>query len=203
MEIKLTIRGNPAPKKNSQKIMRGASGKPFVAQGDRYRRYAEAAVWQLKSKRPPEPITTPVNVRCVYYRQTRVRCDLVNLLEATCDILVDAGILADDNFHVVAGHDGSRVLIDAENPRVEITITEAREYAPIERGPWIDVRYHQPNIEECALVKAHGSIVTATYEPDIGGDERPWFNPEIGCFSGMEWMSLSKLLKEDDGEVKP
>lgn len=124
MEIKLTVRGNPAPKKNSQKIMRGASGKPFVAQGDRYRRYAEAAVWQLKTKRPPEPITTPVNVQCVYYRQTRVRCDLVNLLEATCDILVEAGILADDNFHIVAGHDGSRVLIDKDDPRVEITITE-------------------------------------------------------------------------------
>lgn len=127
MEIKLTVRGNPAPKKNSQKIMRGASGKPFVAQGDRYRHYAEAAVWQLKTKRPPEPITTPVNVRCVYYRQTRVRCDLVNLLEATCDILVEAGILADDNFHIVAGHDGSCVLIDKDDPRVEITITEVRD----------------------------------------------------------------------------
>lgn len=50
--------------------------------------------------------------------------DLVNLLESTCDILVDAGILEDDNSNIVAGHDGSRVLYDKNNPRVEILITK-------------------------------------------------------------------------------
>jgi Holliday junction resolvase RusA-like endonuclease len=54
---------------------------------------------------------------------TRHRVDLVNLLEATCDILVDAGILADDNSNIVAAHDGSRVEYDKYNPRVEITIS--------------------------------------------------------------------------------
>ena len=39
------------------------------------------------------------------------------------DILVDAGILEDDNSNIVAGHDGSRVLYDKENPRTEILIT--------------------------------------------------------------------------------
>lgn len=48
----------------------------------------------------------------------------MNLLEATCDILVQYGILADDNSQIVVSHDGSRVRLDRMNPRVEITITE-------------------------------------------------------------------------------
>ena len=48
--------------------------------------------------------------------------DLVNLLEATDDILVRAGVLADDRSTIVAGHDGSRVLCDKARPRVEIEI---------------------------------------------------------------------------------
>ena len=54
---------------------------------------------------------------------TRRRVDLLNLLEASLDILVDAGILEDDNSSIVVSHDGSRVLYDKENPRAEITIT--------------------------------------------------------------------------------
>ena len=54
--------------------------------------------------------------------QTRRRVDLLNLLEATLDILVDARILEDDNSNIVGGHDGSRVLYDKENPRTEIFI---------------------------------------------------------------------------------
>ena len=49
---------------------------------------------------------------------------LVNLLQAVDDILVDAGILADDNYCIVAGHDGSRVYYDKQNPRTEIGIEE-------------------------------------------------------------------------------
>ena len=50
--------------------------------------------------------------------------DLTNLLEATDDILVKAGVLADDCAAVVAAHAGSRVLLDRQRPRVEIEITE-------------------------------------------------------------------------------
>lgn len=62
---------------------------------------------------------------CVlYYMATRRKVDLANLIEATCDILVTAGVLADDNSRIVAAHDGSRVDYDKQNPRVEIWIEE-------------------------------------------------------------------------------
>ena len=56
--------------------------------------------------------------------KTRRAVDLANLLEATCDILVGANVLADDNTKVVATHDGSYVDYDKDNPRVEIFISE-------------------------------------------------------------------------------
>ena len=57
----------------------------------------------------------------------RRRVDLVNLLEATCDILVKAGVLDDDRATIVAGHDGSRVKYSKECPRTEIEITEVND----------------------------------------------------------------------------
>lgn len=54
--------------------------------------------------------------------QTRRKVDLVNLLEATLDVLVHYGVIADDNNSVVASVDGSRVLYDKARPRVEIEI---------------------------------------------------------------------------------
>ena len=82
-------------------------------------------LWQIK--RPYNPITARVNVRCVYYMATRRKVDLANLIEATCDILVTAGVLADDNSRIVAAHDGSRVELDRKNPRVEIEIEEMED----------------------------------------------------------------------------
>ena len=52
----------------------------------------------------------------------RFYTDLVGLEQATDDILVHYGVIEDDNSRIVAGHDGSRVRYDKDNPRVEITI---------------------------------------------------------------------------------
>ena len=58
---------------------------------------------------------------------TRRRTDLNNLLEAVTDLLVHAGILADDHYGIVASHDGSRCFVDKDNPRTVITITRIEE----------------------------------------------------------------------------
>ena len=70
-----------------------------------------------------EPIDYPVNVCCIYYMPTRRRCDLVNLQEATLDVLVKYKVLADDNSNIVVSMDGSQVFYDKDRPRTEITIT--------------------------------------------------------------------------------
>ena len=112
---------NPRTKKNTQQIViNKKTGRPFIMQSSKYKEYEKNAGWFLKKL--PEPISEPVNVKCVFYREKRIMCDLTNLLEAIDDILVSYGVLSDDNFTVIVSHDGSRVYIDKENPRTEITI---------------------------------------------------------------------------------
>ena len=91
-----------------------------MIQSERYLAYEELALWQL----PKTHINYPVNVKCVYFRDSKRRVDLTNLLEATDDILVKGGVLEDDNCNILVSHDGSIVKYDKQNPRVEIEITE-------------------------------------------------------------------------------
>lgn len=120
--MKIILYGDPRTKKNSARILRSGSGQPFVAPSAAFEAYQESCLWQIK--RPHSPISARVNVRCVYYMKTARRVDLANLIEATCDILVKAKVLADDNSKIVAAHDGSRVDYDKKNPRAEIWIEE-------------------------------------------------------------------------------
>lgn len=121
MNIKLTLKGAPITKKNSMRIIR-VRNRPMIMPSQQYKDYEGACIFQIPHK-VRHKIDMPVNVQCVYYMPTKRRCDLVNLLEATCDILTRAEVLADDHCRIVAAHDGSRVLYDKENPRVEVTIT--------------------------------------------------------------------------------
>ena len=85
-----------------------------------FRKYEEAALWYLK----PLGIDYAVNVKCLFYMPTNRRVDLTNLLEAVDDVMVKAETIKDDNCLIVAGHDGSRVYVDRENPRTEIYFEE-------------------------------------------------------------------------------
>lgn len=122
--MKYTLYGRPITKKNSQRIIKAGKYRKIIP-SERYKIYEKDCLYQLKQK--PRAEGGPWNMRCVYYMPTRHRVDLVNLLEATCDILVEAGIIEDDNRKIIASHDGSRVMYDKGNPRVEITLTEVSE----------------------------------------------------------------------------
>lgn len=117
----IILKGAPRTKKNSQQIVK-LHGRYCVIPSKAYKDYETACLWQIKGHRT---IDKPVNVKCTYFMPTRRRCDLVNLQEATLDILVKAKVLADDNSNIVRSMDGSRVLYDKDNPRVEIEIEEA------------------------------------------------------------------------------
>lgn len=101
------------------------TGKPFPIPSKAYEVYKRVFLMQVK--RIKEAIDKPVNVQAVYYMPTRHRVDITNLMSATHDLLVDAKVLADDDSKIVKSVDGSRVLYDKENPRVEIVITEVEE----------------------------------------------------------------------------
>lgn len=127
-EIKYTINLPPITKKNSQQIlMHPKTKRPFIMPSKKYTEYEKKAQLFLRP-RPPRPIDCPVNVKCVFYMPTYRAVDKSNLEEAAHDVLVAAGVLADDNRDIIATTDGSIVLYDKMHPRTEITITRVRDY---------------------------------------------------------------------------
>lgn len=117
--IKIVIPVAPRTKKNSQRIVL-VKGRPIIMPSKLYKDYEkECGKYLIK---PLAPINKPVNVKVLYYMPTRRRVDLVNLLEATDDILVRYGILEDDNSSIIVSQNGSKVFYDKENPRCEIFI---------------------------------------------------------------------------------
>ena len=124
MTYQYTIPLAPVTKKNHQQILTNRkTGKPFVAQSTAYKRYEQAAGYFLNPK-PKSPLEGLCEVVAVFYMPTARRVDLTNLLEALDDVLVYAGVLADDNCNIIYSHDGSRVFVDRKNPRTEVTIRE-------------------------------------------------------------------------------
>ena len=118
----ITIPIAPITKKNHNQIIR-CNGRPLVIPSKEYKQFEKDCAAFIPQM-PFQTFDCPVNVECVYYMPTKRRVDLVNLQEATLDVLVKYGILLDDNCNIVASMDGSRVLYDKQNPRTEIEITE-------------------------------------------------------------------------------
>lgn len=122
----ITIGVAPITKKNHCQIIKvKQNGKErlMVIPSKQYKQFEKDCAAFIPQM-PFQTFDCPVNVECVYYMPTRRRVDLVNLQEATLDVLVKYGILVDDNANIVASMDGSRVLYDKENPRTEIEISE-------------------------------------------------------------------------------
>ena len=120
--MKITIGIEARTKKNSMRLVR-LGGRIVPIPSKQYKEFEESCAWYLHPFTNME-IDYPVNVCCLFYMKTRRRVDLTNLLEAADDVLVKYRVLADDNMTIVAGHDGSRVLYDKANPRIEIEITK-------------------------------------------------------------------------------
>ena len=123
--IAFTIPLAPVSKKNHSQII-WSNGKPRLIPSKAYLQYSRDC---RKILRPPAfcPITGQVNVKAVFYMKTRRRVDLVNLLQALCDVLVECGYIEDDNSKIIVSVDGSRVGYDKNRPRTEVIITEIEE----------------------------------------------------------------------------
>lgn len=130
MYLYYKITGRPVSKKNSlQMAYNKATGKSFPVQSAAYKKYEKQAKACIKPVDPP--IDYPVNVKCTYWVSKnkdgsvpKTKLDLVNLLGATCDVLVKYEVLKDDNCKIVAGHDGSRVIYTSGDEYTEVEITD-------------------------------------------------------------------------------
>ena len=126
--IKFILEVIPRTKKNhSQIVMRGRY--PMMIPSKQYQEFEKECLPYLRRvKAEIGTVDYPINCECLFYMPTRRRVDLPNLLNAIDDAMVKAELLADDNRDIIAGHDGSRVYYDKENPRIEVTMEKIQDY---------------------------------------------------------------------------
>lgn len=120
--------------------------KPIWILKDAYKKWTQIAtqylvVWKSKHKHISFPLTDKMNMKCIFYMDPKIvvrgggeyGVDLSALYEGIQDVLQGKGddriasvmyqIIMDDNSNIIGSHDGSRVLIDYTNPRMEVTLT--------------------------------------------------------------------------------
>lgn len=125
--LKFVLPIKPRTKKNHQNFVRPGQGSRVIAVSSKQYKQFEKDCLALVPGWARLKIDYPVNIKAVYYVDARRKVDRTNLESALMDMLVKAGVLADDsaiNPEIAVTSDGSKVLIDRENPRIEIEITK-------------------------------------------------------------------------------
>lgn len=127
--MKITILGRPVTAKNSAQMVINR-GRRFLVKKPALQRWEREALPQVKSQMAGEDFdpTVPVNLTIEVWPYIDGRCDLVGYCQSVQDLLVKAGVLADDSAwkpRIVVGLDGSKVMgVDKDCPRIEITLTK-------------------------------------------------------------------------------
>ena len=131
--IEFTIPVHPVTKKNNQQII------PYRTKNNKIRHIPIPSKQYEEFERDCLPyfyqvkgavgvVDYPINMQCIFYVGKRLKYDLTNLLEAIDDTAVKSGLLLDDNRDIIAAHDGSRVYYDKSAPRIEVKLTEMKDY---------------------------------------------------------------------------
>lgn len=106
-------------KKNSQQwAYNPKTNKPMIVQSKLYYQFERDCGYFLK--RYAKHIDYPINLNVKFYVPDKRKRDLTNLENALADIMIKYGVIEDDNYNIVAGWDGSRVIY--EKGREEIII---------------------------------------------------------------------------------
>lgn len=114
----------PRTKKNSGDILcpHQIRGIKFhaIQPSPAYRKWESGCKRAALYDRTAPPITWDVNCEALIYRESRIG-DAVGYYQAIADCLQTLGVVDDDKR--IVSWDGTRMLKDAENPRVEIVLT--------------------------------------------------------------------------------
>lgn len=104
-KVILKFIGRIPSKKNSKRILRNFStGKPFIASSASYKNWEAQTLYCLKPQvmtQVPQTIEKTKFVSINFIFPDRRRKDLTNKAESIMDILVDLGVLKDDDFITV------------------------------------------------------------------------------------------------------
>lgn len=115
MKNKIVLTGRIPSKKNS-KIIICRGSKPMLLPSQKHKEWHEEAMTQLIGKQIIESDT----IKATFYAPDKRRADLSNKFESVADLLVDAGLIEDDNWFVLKDIRLVFGGVDKENPRVEL-----------------------------------------------------------------------------------
>lgn len=117
----ITLSGNVPSKKNSKSIIRSRDGKMRLISSKAHREWWEEKMWKIKQYKPRKPIEHCF-VTLSFYPSTKRKADCTNKAESIMDLLVDAGIILDDNWFIVPKLLIKFVKVDRKNPSTIIKI---------------------------------------------------------------------------------
>lgn len=122
----IVVSGRIPSKKNSVNIF-VRNGIVMKTPSSQYRKWHEIASWELKAKRDIPRGVERAEIEIAFYLPDARKTDLTNKAESIMDLLVDNGVLKDDNCSIVPKLTLMYNGIDRKNPRAEITIKKYAE----------------------------------------------------------------------------
>ena len=133
MIYRFTFEGDTPSKKNQKRIFKGKNGKPFITASSDFKAWHKGAVLEMKLQMTRITGVTWPLPRCkrifakLFYEDRRRR-DSSNTFESIMDLMVDAGILADDNW-IVSGPTAQFPELRPDRPGWELML-EVPDLAP-------------------------------------------------------------------------
>ena len=119
----IELPGQAMSLKNSKQIIKAGQSWRIIPSKP-YERWAEAVLWQLKvNENIGREWRYPLRASFHFYRKTRHRFDYINLAQGPLDLLVEAGIINEDDMHHIIPGDFSW-SVDKNNPRTIIKLEE-------------------------------------------------------------------------------
>ena len=117
------FRGEVASKKNS-KVLARVKGRPMLLPSRKYQEWEKRARLAIMAEgRPAEPLKAAW-LSMVIYHGDLIKRDSNNATQGVQDVLVDMGVIQDDNWMVI-GTPEVLHMVDVEDPRMEVTVEES------------------------------------------------------------------------------
>ena len=123
--MKLTISGHVPSKKNSKRLVY-AGHRPVIISSKAYEAWHTVALLELqhqvKGMRNRIKMSVPHHIEITIFAESARKNDLTNKAESLMDLLVDYGLIEDDNWFLIPEIVLKYGGINRANPRAEIDI---------------------------------------------------------------------------------
>lgn len=117
------FRGEVASKKNS-KVLARVKGRPMLLPSKKYMAWEKMARIAIMAAGRPERPLEAARLSMVIYHGDMVKRDSNNATQGVQDVLVNMGVLEDDNWMVIGTPEVSH-MVDVEDPRLEVLVEES------------------------------------------------------------------------------